>query len=107
MSIQVHPFLSVYNPPPQNPHYQTQNQNQEDYTIPDLDPTKIHPNDQEVSSVFSVPLKTLVDPASYSLTQFRSLPGVSIPTWNGPRGETIWGCVLNCFFILCLMAWGF
>ena len=54
-----------------------------------IDPQKVNFNPQEVSSVFTVPVKDLLDPLKYEMNHFRGST-VSIPQW--PVGEhRIWG----------------
>jgi len=47
---------------------------------------------EEVSSVFTVPLATLIDPANHGYTQFRAgSRGWSLPVYHGQVPHVIWG----------------
>ena len=48
---------------------------------------------EEVSSVFTVPLATLIDPANHGYTQFRAGAGRgwSLPVYHGGVPHVIWG----------------
>ena len=47
---------------------------------------------EEVSSVFTVPLSTLVQPANHGYTQFRAgTRGWSLPVYHGGVPHVIWG----------------
>jgi 8-oxo-dGTP pyrophosphatase MutT (NUDIX family) len=73
-TIQVHPFLGVVN------------QSMES----DIDKAmKI--NHDEVEYAFTMPIKDFLDPSRIVMQQFREMPGVQIPSWTGPNGESIWG----------------
>ena len=47
---------------------------------------------EEVSSVFTVPLTTLIEPANHGYTQFRAgSRGWSLPVFHGQVPHVIWG----------------
>lgn len=63
----------------------------------DLDVTRLRLNADEVSSVFTLPIKKLLDPANMSIDSFRNVPNLEIPSWRGPQNERIWG--LTAYFL--------